>query len=48
MVEVVTTMLNLCDAVHHIHNTIGDINKLPDFKFVSSNLASNGGSSNSV
>jgi len=33
--NIVPTMLNLNDAVHHIHNTIGDINKLPEFKFVS-------------
>jgi hypothetical protein len=31
-------MLNLCDAIHHLHNTIGDINKLPDFKFVSDRI----------
>jgi hypothetical protein len=33
-VHIVTTMLDLCDAVHHLHNTIGDINKLPELKFV--------------
>jgi hypothetical protein len=35
VVNVITTMLNLRDAIHHLHNTIGDVNKLPDFKFVS-------------
>jgi hypothetical protein len=30
-------MLDLCDAVHHLHNTIGDINKLPALKFVREN-----------
>ncbi|TFY64064.1 hypothetical protein EVG20_g6072 [Dentipellis fragilis] len=28
----VTTILDLCDACHHIHNTIGNISKLPEFK----------------
>lgn len=36
LVNVIPTILDLCDAVHHLHNTIGDINKLPDFRFVSS------------
>lgn len=35
VVNVIATMLNICDAIHHLHNTIGDINKLPDFKLVS-------------
>jgi hypothetical protein len=34
--NIVATMLDLCDAVHHLQNTIGDINKLQEFKFVSS------------
>ena len=28
----IKTMLDLCDAVHHLHNTIGDINKIEFFK----------------
>ncbi|KAJ6607061.1 ribonuclease H-like domain-containing protein [Mycena sp. CBHHK59/15] len=32
LVAVVPTMQDLCDCVHHIHNTIGDINKLAEFK----------------
>ncbi|KAG1891136.1 ribonuclease H-like domain-containing protein [Suillus subluteus] len=31
-------MLDFCDAVHHLHNTIGDINKLPKLKFLMSML----------
>ncbi|KAA1478980.1 hypothetical protein DENSPDRAFT_788642, partial [Dentipellis sp. KUC8613] len=34
----VTTILDLCDACHHIHNTIGNITKLPDFKFMITTL----------
>ncbi|KAG0700235.1 ribonuclease H-like domain-containing protein, partial [Suillus ampliporus] len=38
VVETIPIMLDLCDAVHHLHNTIGDINKLPAFKFLMSML----------
>ncbi|KAG2070290.1 hypothetical protein BDR04DRAFT_1118473 [Suillus decipiens] len=40
LISIVSTMLDLCDAVHHLHNTIGDINKLPKLKF-EHNLAGN-------
>lgn len=30
------TILNLNDAVHHLHNTIGEITKLNEFKTVGS------------
>ncbi|KAJ7608836.1 ribonuclease H-like domain-containing protein [Mycena polygramma] len=32
VVTAVTTMENLNDCVHHIHNSIGDINKVAEFK----------------
>lgn len=35
-VNIITTILDLCDAIHHLHNTIGDINKLLELKFVRS------------
>ncbi|KAG2079898.1 ribonuclease H-like domain-containing protein [Suillus cothurnatus] len=38
LVSIVGTMLDFCDAVHHLHNTIGDINKLPKLKFLMSML----------
>ncbi|KAG2345131.1 hypothetical protein BDR05DRAFT_947067 [Suillus weaverae] len=33
LVTIVGTMLDLCDAMHHLHNTIRDINKLLKLKF---------------
>ncbi|KAG2086372.1 ribonuclease H-like domain-containing protein [Suillus cothurnatus] len=38
LVSIVGTMLDFCDAVHHLHNTIRDINKLPKLKFLMSML----------
>lgn len=32
--SLVETILNLNDAIHHFHNTIGDINNLPRLKSV--------------
>ena len=34
LVETIVTIRDLCNAVHHIQNPIGDINKVPKFKFV--------------